>query len=128
MRIELNSFMTAAERDKVEIVLRRASEREHKADEYGLYHDKDHACGLGMYMTWDEEGQVNAVLRKAVDRAVAGPIGGVGEHYRLCGCRCRQYLEPDTGKGEPRIGCSDYLGAGLCRGRLYIYEDELPFV
>ncbi len=126
MSIELNRFMTAAEHRKVESVLAEASKR-NKINANGPDKTNCNCCGLDEYMDWDEIGQVNAVLQKAVERIPEPRKGGVGEHYLLRLCRCSQYLGTEAKRWNPEIKCSNYLGNGYCSGRRYNYEDDLPF-
>lgn len=127
MRIELNGLMTKKERDEVESVLRRASERKKPAGWGEANADRDHACGIFEEMTWDERDLVNAILQKAEARMPEPLNGADGDHYRLHKCRCLKHLEVKTDREKNQIKCSDYLGKGLCRSRLYICNDELPF-
>lgn len=127
MSIELNSLMTKKERDKVETILKKASGRVKKTMEV-IYFNKEKACGVDLYTTSAEADQVNSILQKAVDRIPQPREGGIGEHYLLHMCMCRKYLESESGKEDPKIKCSDYIGNGLCSGRRYNYEDDLPFI
>lgn len=128
MSIELNRFMTGMERQKVEDVLMRAAERNIR-NEYGFYSlsgKKD--CGLELYVDRNETELVNAILQKAVNR-MPGPMEcGMGEHYQLRLCRCRKCSESGIGGEKHQIECCDYLGNGICRGRPYHYDDDLPFI
>lgn len=128
MSIELNRFMTGTERQKVEDVLMKASERNIR-NEYGFYSlSGKQPCGLDLYTDRNETELVNAILQKAVDRMPRPRDGAQGEHYLLRLCKCQKCPESGIGGENHQIECSDYLGNGICRGRLYHYEDDLPFI